>query len=239
MPNHSYCQPPAAICSLPIVGSPERFPVRAIYCVGRNYADHSREMGSNPADSPCFFMKPPHALVTDDHPVPYPPQTRNLHHEVELVVALRSGGRNIAPEAVFGHVFGYAVGLDLTRRDLQNELKQKAQPWELAKSFTGSAPCSALIPATRPEAPSVPWHIRLSVNGVIRQETTSAQMIWPIERLIGELSRYEALEAGDLLFTGTPAGVGPLEPGDRGVAELVGRCRLLFTVVPGGSGSGL
>ncbi|MHB1543917.1 MAG: fumarylacetoacetate hydrolase family protein [Gammaproteobacteria bacterium] len=239
MPNRSYCLPPPAIRSLPILGSPERFPVRAIYCVGRNYADHAREMGSNPADSPCFFMKPPHALVTDDDPVPYPPETHSFHHEVELVVALKSGGRNISTAAVWDHVFGYAVGLDLTRRDLQNELKKKAQPWELAKSFTASAPCSALIPSVRPEAPVEPWHMRLSVNGAIRQETTSAQMIWPIDQLVSELSRYEALEAGDLLFTGTPAGVGPLEPGDQVVAELVGHCRLHFTVLPDRAGSGL
>ncbi len=239
MPKHAYALSPPTIRSLPILGSTERFPVRSIYCVGRNYADHVREMGSDPAGRPCFFMKPTHALVTDDGPVPYPPETSNFHHEVELVVALKSGGRNLAPEVVSHHVFGYAVGLDLTRRDLQNALKQKGQPWELAKSFTGSAPCSALLPATRAVPTVKPWHLRLTVNGELRQEATSAQMIWSIEQLVSELSRYDRLEAGDLLFTGTPAGVGPLEPGDQGVAELVGHACLRFTVVAAGSGSGL
>lgn len=236
MPDPVYCLRPAPLHSLPIQGSPERFPVRAIYCVGRNYADHAREMGSNPVDPPCFFMKPPHALVTGNRPIPYPPQTRNLHHEVELVVALKSGGRDLPAEAAWDHVFGYAVGLDLTRRDLQDALKKKGQPWELSKSFTASAPCSALIPAPTLQPPSKPWHIRLSVNGTLRQEATSAEMIWPIDRLISELSRYETLAAGDLLFTGTPAGVGPLRPGDRGIAELVGHCRLEFTITPGQDG---
>ncbi len=239
MPHPSYCHPPATIRSLPILGSRNRYPVRAIYCVGRNYADHAREMGSNPVDPPCFFMKPPHALVTDDAPVPYPPETRALHHEVELVIALKSGGRNIPPDAVWDHIFGYAVGLDLTRRDIQNELKKKGQPWELAKSFAGSAPCSPLLVASHSSDSDSPWHLRLTVNGIVRQEARSSQMIWPLDRLVAELSRYETLEAGDLLFTGTPAGVGALEPGDRCVAELVGHTRLLCTITPEGSRSGL
>jgi fumarylpyruvate hydrolase len=178
-------------------------------------------------------MKPAHALLSDSSRIPYPPATSDFQHEVELVIALGSGGRRIPPEEAMRCIFGYGIGLDLTRRDLQAQLKKQSQPWELSKSFTGSAACSALVPAGAESIHRVPHRIRLIVNGSLRQEGQSDQMIWPMATLLSELSRYEELAAGDLLFTGTPAGVGPLAVGDRGFAELVGSCRLDFEVVPG------
>ncbi len=232
-PESRFCFSPPQRHSLAIAGTDDRFPVRSIYCVGRNYREHAREMGAPTDGLPCFFMKPAHALLADSSRIPYPPATDDFQHEVELVVALGSGGRRIPPEEALRAVFGYGIGLDLTRRDLQARLKKQGQPWELSKSFTGSAACSALVRTSFDGSDQAPHQIRLVVNGTLRQEAQTDQMIWPIATLLSELSRYEELAAGDLLFTGTPAGVGPLAVGDRGFAEIVDACRLDFEVIPG------
>lgn len=217
--------------SVPILDSGLRFPVRRIFCIGRNYADHAREMGSTvDRANPVFFTKPADAVVTDDRDVPYPAATQDLHHEVEMVVALAGGGRDIAPDDAHGLIFGHAVGLDLTRRDLQARAKEKGQPWDTAKAFDHSAPVSALRPVAD-GAPQASSELRLHVNGQLRQHTRLDAMIWSVPDIIAELSRLFELKAGDLIFTGTPAGVGPLVRGDRLVAELVGIARLGTRIV--------
>lgn len=208
--------------SLPILGSEARFPVHRIYCIGRNYAEHAREMGAEaPRAQPMFFMKPADVVVSDGADVPYPSATQEVHHEVEMVVALARGGRDIAPERALECVFGYGVGLDLTRRDLQAAAKAKGHPWDAAKGFDHSAPVSALRPA---DAVGHPDDLRLSleVNGELRQQVGTADMIFPVAAIIAELSKLWELKPGDLVFTGTPAGVGPLQRGDRVRAELAG-----------------
>jgi fumarylpyruvate hydrolase len=216
-----------AIPSLPIQGSDAGFPVRRIYCIGRNYADHAKEMGAQTVSraNPVFFMKPADAIVAGGGDVPYPSVTRELHHEVEMVVALASGGRDIGAERALECVFGYGVGLDLTRRDLQTAMKAKGLPWDVAKGFDASAPLSSLRPAS---VIGHPTHARLSltVNGDMRQDTDIADMIFPVAEIIAGLSNLFELKPGDLIFTGTPAGVGPLARGDRFVAELEGVARL-------------
>ena len=208
--------------SLPVAGNAERFPVRRIYCVGRNYAAHAREMGADPErEPPFFFTKPADALVQDGDPVPYPPQTAELHHEVELVVALRHGGRDIRPEAALDHVFGYAVGLDMTRRDLQQAAKEKGRPWDMAKGFDHSAPVGSLMPATTVGHPAAAA-IRLSVNGTVRQQADIADMIWSVPETIAYLSGLVDLAPGDLIMTGTPEGVAAVVPGDLMVGEIAG-----------------
>jgi fumarylpyruvate hydrolase len=215
--------------SLPVEGTADRFPVRRIWCVGRNYADHAREMGSDPdKEPPFFFAKPADAVVEDGATIPYPPRTANLHHEVELVVAIGRGGRDIAAGEAPGHVFGYAVGVDLTRRDLQNEAKKTGRPWEMGKGFDRSAPCGALRPAEGVEPGQ--GAIRLEVNGETRQSGDLADMIWSVAEVIANLSSYVELAPGDLVYTGTPEGVGRLEPGDRIEAEIEGVGRLAFTI---------
>jgi fumarylpyruvate hydrolase len=197
-----------------IVGGNARFPVRRIYCVGKNYADHAREMGGDPErESPFFFSKPADAIVPNNVPIPYPPRTNNLHHEIELVVAIGKAGAGIAVDAALGHVFGYAVGNDLTRRDLQNEAKASSRPWDMAKGFDHSAvvsPIRTVSDVGHPEHASI-W---LSVNGEIRQHGNIDAMIWSVASIIAELSTYVTLMPGDLIYTGTPAGVGPIGPGD-------------------------
>ncbi len=197
-----------------MAATPRRFPVHRIYCVGRNYADHVREMGADPQrEPPVFFMKPADAVVANGAAVPYPPATANLQHEIELVVALGRGGRAIAPAQALDHVFGYAAGNDLTRRDLQAAAKARGQPWDVAKGFDFSAPLAAI----RPVAGGHPTHGRiwLAVNGVLRQESDVSQMLWDVPHIIAALSALYELSAGDLIFTGTPAGVGTLKVGDR------------------------
>lgn len=212
--------------SLAVADSQERFPIRRVFCVGRNYGAHAREMGSDPnREPPFFFTKPADAVVPASGAVPYPPATRDLHHEVELVVALGAGGSNIDPSDAMSLVWGYGVGLDLTRRDLQALAKDAGRPWDMAKGFDASAPCSPLIPATKLGHPQ-DARIWLEVNGALRQEGNLNEMIWPIADVIGHLSRLVTLAPGDLIYTGTPAGVAALKPGDRvrggvdGVAEF-------------------
>ena len=210
---------------LHIAGESALFPVRRIWCVGRNYAAHAREMGADPdREPPFFFAKPADALVPAGPDgvvhVPYPPQTQNLHHEVELVVAIGIGGRDIAPDIALSHVFGYAVGLDLTRRDLQNASKKLGQPWEMGKAFDAAAPCGELLRAV--EWTTEGAEIALTVNGVQQQHGALADLIWPVADVIAHLSRFVALAPGDLIYTGTPEGVGPLVPGDVAIAALTG-----------------
>ncbi len=228
----SFVIDPHSVPSLPVVGSDAHFPVHRIYCIGRNYADHAKEMGAQAVSraNPVFFMKPADAVVPDGGDIPYPSVTHELHHEVEMVVALASGGRDIDPAHALAGVFGYGVGLDLTRRDLQAAMKAKGFPWETAKGFDQSAPVSALRMASEAGHPT---HARLSlaVNGEVRQDGDIANMIFPVPEVIAELSKLFELQSGDLIFTGTPAGVGPLLRGDRLRAELQGIATLEARIV--------
>jgi len=212
MNAYVFAAPPTP--SVAVAGTAQRFPVHRIYCVGRNYADHVREMGNDPrSEPPVFFSKPADAVQPNGSAVPYPPATGNLHHEIELVVALHSGGRAIAPERALGHVFGYGVGNDLTRRDLQHVARERGQPWDTAKGFDGSAPLAALRPAGAGHIAR--GRIWLKVNDVLRQQADLESMLWDVPHIIAALSQLYCLRAGDLIFTGTPAGVGPLMVGDR------------------------
>jgi len=205
---------PAAVPSVEVAGSELRFPVHRIYCVGRNYAEHVAEMGGTlERDPPIFFSKPPDAVVANGEPVPYPPRTANLHHEIELVIAIGRAGRNIPSANALEHVFGYAVGNDLTRRDLQGVAKNAGNPWDTSKGFDNSAAISAIHIGKRGQVPQ--GRIWLAVNGTVRQDSEVRRMIWSVEEIIAELSTYFELKPGDLIYTGTPAGVGPLKPGDR------------------------
>lgn len=202
---------------VPVAGSDAGFPVRRIYCVARNYAEHAREMGSSGREAPFFFMKPadaalPVAAGTTGR-MEYPPKTADLHHEVELVVAVGKGGRNIAAASAYEHIFGYAIGLDMTRRDLQAELKKQGRPWDVAKGFDHSAPIGVIHPAAAVGHPAQ-GAIRLDVNGEERQRGDLSDMIWWVPEIVAILSEYFELAAGDLIFTGTPAGVGPVRRGD-------------------------
>ncbi|MGK2286878.1 fumarylacetoacetate hydrolase family protein [Pedomonas sp. V897] len=201
--------------SAAIAGTEARFPVRRIFCVARNYAEHAREMGYDPdREPPFFFTKPADALVEDGCDVPYPPRTQNLHHEVELVVAIGKGGRDIPVAGAEGHIYGYAVGNDLTRRDLQHLAKKDGRPWDTAKGFDFSAPMGPIHRVDEVGHPRA-GRIWLTVNGETRQDGDLAAMIWSVPEVIAELSTLYALKAGDLIFTGTPAGVGAVVPGDE------------------------
>ena len=216
--------PPSAPVMADIAGTHERFPVRRIFCVGRNYAAHRREMGGDDRDPPFFFTKPADAVVLTGAVIPYPSATANLHHEVELVAALKSGGVDIPVDQALSHLFGYAVGVDLTRRDLQAAAKDKGQPWDSAKAFDHSAPIGPIQPWRRAPPGGA---IRLSVNGEMRQSAQLTDMIWNVAEIISECSRLWRLAPGDLIYTGTPEGVGPLVRGDRveAVVEAVGELR--------------
>lgn len=217
-----YAIPTPAIPSLPVLGSEDRFPVRRIFCIGRNFADHAREMGATvDREQPMFFCKPADAVVTDGADVPYPTATAELHHEVEMVVALAGGGRDLTADLAETLVFGYGVGLDLTRRDLQAQAKAKGHPWDVAKAFDHSAPVSALRPVEQGQ-PGAQTRISLEVNDVLRQQATLQDMVHDVPAIIAALSRLFELKPGDLLFTGTPAGVAALHRGDRFRAELEG-----------------
>jgi len=201
--------------SVEVDQSSARFPVRRVFCVGRNYADHAREMGADPdREPPFFFTKPADAIVPAGGTVPYPPLTSDLHHEIELVVAIGKDGRSIAPADALSHVWGYGVGVDLTRRDLQAEAKKLSRPWDWAKGFDASGPVTALRSASVTGHPAS-GRIWLAVNGETRQQGDLADMIWAVPDVIAYVSRSVELKAGDLIFTGTPAGVGALQPGDR------------------------
>ncbi len=220
--------PSVTLPTLAISGSDERFPVRRIYCVGQNYADHAREMGSDPdRQEPFFFGKPADAIVPGGTRIRYPSRTQDLHHEVELVVALAEGGSDISVADAASLIFGYAVGIDLTRRDLQAAAKKAGRPWDMAKGFDQSAPVGPL----RTGMPPANGRITLTVNGEQRQSGDLTQMIWNVAEIIAELSRYVALKGGDLIFTGTPAGVGPIGSGDSVVARLDGVDALEVTLV--------
>ena len=227
----SYAFPPPPQVSVPIASRDNSFPVHRVYCIGRNYGDHVKEMGGDPKqEPPLFFSKPPSAIVINNVDVSYPPATKELHHEVELVVALCSGGHDIAVDAALGNVFGYAVGVDFTRRDLQAEAKRDGKPWDLAKGFDQSAPISAIQPlvGVSPPADSA---ITLSVDGQLKQNGKLSQMIWSVPEIISELSRYFELRAGDLIFTGTPAGVSAVERGQHIAAAIAGVGAVEFTLV--------
>lgn len=214
---------PAIPTALPVKGTSALFPVRRVYCVGQNYADHAREMGSNPnAEPPFFFSKPSDALVTiaEDN-VPFPPKTKDLHHEVELVVAIGKGGFNIKTEDAHHHIFGYAVGVDLTRRDVQALAKSKGRPWDLSKGFDHSAPIGLIIPVAE-SGLLTKGGIELSVNGDLRQKGDLNNMIWDVASVIAYLSSEIELKAGDLIYTGTPAGVSALQIGDKVTAKIQG-----------------
>lgn len=227
----AYVFTPPSLPSLPVMGGRARFPLRRIYCVGRNYSAHAHEMGLGESRTPFFFAKPADAAFVPDSPIPYPPATQSFHHEVELVVALGRGGANLAPESVPGLVFGYTVGVDLTRRDLQRAARERGQPWDLAKGFTYSAPCAPIRPAEDCFADAkASGYIRLAVNGKLRQHAHLEDMIVGVDEIISSLSRFDALAAGDIVFTGTPAGVGELVPGDQVTAEIENVGTLSFTI---------
>lgn len=235
----SFVFPPHATPAIPVLGSTDRFPVRRIFCVGRNYAEHAREMGAleqaEGCEPPFFFMKPGDAVVSGegDVTVSYPPLTKNLHHEVEMVVALGQGGANLTAEEAKAAIFGYAVGLDLTRRDIQAKAKEKGHPWDMGKGFDQSAVSGPIVPVAQTGYLAA-GRIWLKVNGAPRQSGDLSDMLWNVVDIIANLSTSVCLQAGDLIYTGTPAGVGPVVPGDRleggvdGVGEL--RVRIIPTV---------
>ncbi len=203
-------------------GQTALFPVRRIYLVGRNYAAHAREMGHDPnREQPFFFQKPADAVLPSGSVFPYPPLSEDVHHEIEQVIALRSGGKNIAVKAALEHIYGYAVGIDITRRDLQQQMKQQGRPWEIGKSFDCSAPITEIVPAAVCGHPQQ-GRVWLEVNSELRQEGDLNQLIWSVPEIIATLSTQFELAGGDLIFSGTPAGVGPIKPGDLLVGGIDG-----------------
>jgi fumarylpyruvate hydrolase len=221
-----FWEPPA----LAVIGSDDLFPIHRVYCVGRNYVAHGLEMGGDPdREPPFFFAKPADALVVDGATIPFPPATSNLHHEVEMVVALSSGGTEIAESDALNHVFGYGVGIDLTRRDLQDEAKKMARPWDMSKGFDNSAPCSALRRASEIGHPESA-RIVLKANGEIRQDSDVKMMIWNVPEMIAYLSRLLELRPGDVIFSGTPEGVAACINGDRLEASVEGIADLTVTL---------
>lgn len=224
----SYVFPVPAVPSVPVSGTELAFPVHRIYCVGRNYAEHAREMGFEPdREAPFFFSKPADAIVQNGATIPYPPATENFHHEIELVVAIGKAGSAITVEGALEYVYGYAVGIDLTRRDLQLSARDKGRPWDAGKAFDLSAPTSHIHRAADIGHPSQ-GTIWIEVNGVTRQKADLTQLLWSVPEIVGHLSRLYTLQPGDLIYTGTPAGVGPVKPGDslRGGVDGVDEIRL-------------
>lgn len=216
--------------TLPMVGTETRFGVRRVYCVGRNYVDHIREMKEgDERDPPFFFQKPADSIVQDGEIIPYPPLTDDFQHEIELVAAIGRGGADIALHGALDHVSGYAIGIDMTRRDRQREARERGLPWEIGKSFDRSAPCGPIHPASR-TGHIVSGRISLSVNSVERQRGDIAQMIWNVAEIVSNLSQHYALAPGDLIFTGTPAGVGPVVPGDRITGAIDGIGEINFII---------
>jgi fumarylpyruvate hydrolase len=230
-PNLVLPAPP--LPTIAVAGTQARFPVRRIFCVGRNYAAHAREMGSDPTrEAPFFFCKPADAVVDSGSAIPYPPETGNFHHEIELVVAIGKGGTDIAPAQALDHVFGYGVGIDLTRRDLQNDAKEHGRPWDWSKGFDRSAPIAPLRPVSQ-TGHIAAARIWLAVNGKIRQDSNIADMIWPVRDIIAFASRSMELRPGDLIMTGTPENVGPLVPGDIVTGSIEGLADIEITVTAG------
>ncbi|RDI57381.1 fumarylacetoacetate hydrolase family protein [Microvirga subterranea] len=219
-----YVVQPLPVPTLPVQGSDKLFPIHRVYCVGRNYAEHAIEMGHDPSkEPPFFFQKNPDNIVTDGN-FPYPSKSSDVHHEIEMVVALGKGGSNIPVESALEHVFGYGVGLDMTRRDLQGEAKKLGRPWEVGKAFEASAPCGPLVPASEIGHPAE-GEVSLKVNGEVRQTGDLNQLIWKVPEMISYLSGLFTLQPGDIIMTGTPAGVGAVVRGDvlEGYVEGVGR----------------
>ncbi len=221
----TYTFPPPPLVSVPVIGSDARFPVHRIYCVGRNFAEHAREMGQSAGEPPVFFLKPADAALVVEAgrtgELPYPGLTRDLHHEIELVVALGEGGRNIAKEEALRHVFGYAVGLDMTRRDLQGQMKKRGGPWDIGKAFDHAAPVGPITPAAQ-AGEITRAEITLHVNGELRQHGLLSQMICSVPEILAQLSAAWELKPGDLIYTGTPAGVAAVKPGDALEARVGG-----------------
>jgi fumarylpyruvate hydrolase len=205
--------------SLPVIGTSARFPVHRIYCVGRNYLAHVREFGNDEKSPPFFFAKANDMVVEDGSTVPYPPLTANYHHEVELVAAIGKGGANIPVESALSHVFGYAIGFDMTRRDVQQAAGKKGQPWEIGKSFDQSAPCGPIYPVAQ-VGHLKEGEIEIAVNGKMRQHSDLNLMIWDVPNIISQLSQQVALQPGDLIYTGTPEGVGPVVSGDVMIGRI-------------------
>lgn len=222
---------PPQTATVPVAGSNTLFPVHRIYCVGRNYVEHAKEMGATGREAPFFFMKPADAVLPVPHgttaEMPYPGMTNDLHHEIELVVAIGKGGSNIAAADALQHVWGYAVGLDMTRRDLQGEAKKLGRPWCTGKGFDWSAPIAPIYPIAE-TGTIMEGEIRLSVNGALRQKSNIAKLIWNVAETIEHLSKYYALQPGDLIFTGTPEGVAAVGPGDllEGAIDGLGELRV-------------
>jgi fumarylpyruvate hydrolase len=231
MSTNEYVIPPPPQAVIAVAGTQKKFPVRRIWCVGRNYEEHIREMGQDVREPPFFFSKPADAIVPDGGTVAYPPLTKDMHHEVELVVALKSGGRNIKTERALECIFGYGVGIDLTRRDLQIASRNMKRPWEIGKAFDASAPCGALAPASKTGHPGK-GRIVLKVNGQIRQDGDLSQMIWNVPEVIAKLSETVELAAGDVIMTGTPSGVAATVAGDKIECEIEGVGRLTVTITP-------
>ncbi len=227
----TYAFPPQAIPALPIIDSTQIFPIRRIYCVGRNYAEHTIEMGGDPdREAPFFFSKPADSIVPSGSKIPYPQATSNLHFEMELVIAIGKEGKNLSAEQTHSHIFGYACGIDLTRRDLQGEAKTRGRPWDTGKGFDNSAPCSAITPVNLVDdlENSQIW---LDVNGERKQDAKISDMIWNSFEIVAHLSHFYTIKPGDLIFTGTPAGVGKLEPEDHVNGGIDGLNTISITIV--------
>lgn len=221
--------PPSQVF-LPVTQHSAAFPVRRAYCVGQNYAEHTKEMGGDPTRNPPFFFSKPAQAVYLGDTFPYPPLSQDVHHEIELVVALDRGGANLSPEEALTHIYGYAIGLDMTRRDLQAEAKKAGRPWDAAKGFDFSAPCSPIWTVQQVGHPRS-GAITLDINGRRVQSGDLQQMIWKVPEIVASLSRFFTLEPGDLIFTGTPSGVGPVKPGDALDGAIEGLGQLSVTVV--------
>ena len=226
----NYVINPPAVASVAVAGADARFPVRRIFCVGRNYAAHAREMGRDPdREPPFFFTKPADAVVDDQQTVAYPPETNNFHYEAELVLAIGKGGVNIPEEQALEHIWGYAIGNDLTRRDLQLAAREQGRPWDWGKAFDRSAVCGPIHPVSE-VGHLEQGSIRLSVNGNVKQDADLNELIWSVPEIVSILSRTMEIKAGDLVYTGTPAGVGPLVPGDVCVIEIAGLGSITTTI---------
>lgn len=227
-----YVIPPPALPSLPVSTGAQRFPIRRVFCVGRNYAAHAREMGKDPdREPPFFFMKPADAVLDATGVIPYPSLTAEFHHEIEMVVALKAGGTEVSPADALGLVWGYGVGVDLTRRDVQDEAKKLSRPWDWAKGFDASAPCSPIHPVDVVGHPDS-GEIWLKVNGELKQRGDLRDLIWTVPEVISAISQAVALAPGDLIFSGTPAGVGAMQPGDDVTGGVEGVAEFSFTVGP-------